>query len=380
MRITRRTGLRTLSIVAAGTLLLAACGEAEEPAGTDAPEPETEETAADDDVETVEEDEEEDGEVEQEAAATHTFEDGDRITWIVPTAPGGGFDTQTRIAQPYFEAALQEVTGVDVQIQVESMPGGGHLVGMEFAYQADPDGLTILYAGSAIGTSHQVFGETDLEMRDFTFIGGLGLNDMSFAKRSDLDLPSNDWEGIIARSQEEPLLVGHTGRQEQLEMMVGILEEDGVELNLEFVTLEGTSGVMTALLRDEIELGMVPPPGAAPFVDDNPDELELLFGLGCNPHPVAPDMPVLGQEDSDAARLICETLGEEWRGVFAPPGTDPGNAQALAEALAIAVQDEEMIAELQTTGFEPGSLPPEAMTTYINTLVETWQGFSGYVQ
>ena len=377
MRTASRTGLRHLPLLGVGVLLLAACGGTDEPA---APTEDAAEEAAEepDEEETAEEVDEADE--TEEAAVAHTYQDGDRITWVVPTAPGGGFDTQTRITQPYLEAALQEVTGVDVEVQVESMPGGGHLVGMESAFNADPDGLTILYAGSAIGTAHQVFGETALNMREYTFIGGLGLNDMSFAARTDLDLPAEGWEGLVQRSQEEPLLVGHTGRQNQLEMMVGILDEDGIDMNLEFVTLEGTSGVMTALLRGDIDLGMVPPPGAAPFVEDNADELQLLYGLGCNPHPVDPDMPVLGQEDFPAAQLICETLGEEWRAIFAPPGTDAGNATALAEALAIAVEDPDLQAELRATEFEVGSLPPDAMAAYINNLVDTWEGFSGYVQ
>ena len=57
------------------------------------------------------------------------FQNNDTITFIVATNPGGGYDTNARLLQPYLEAALKDVTGASVKIIVQNVAGGGQQVG-----------------------------------------------------------------------------------------------------------------------------------------------------------------------------------------------------------------------------------------------------------
>jgi tripartite-type tricarboxylate transporter receptor subunit TctC len=71
----------------------------------------------------------------QEGAA---FFDGKTVNYIVATDPGGGYDTNGRLVAEFMQKHLPGSTFV-----VQNMPGAGHLVGTNYIYASEPDGLTI---------------------------------------------------------------------------------------------------------------------------------------------------------------------------------------------------------------------------------------------
>ncbi len=66
------------------------------------------------------------------------FYKGKTVTYIVATAPGGGYDTYGRLVSEFMQKYLPGST-----IVVRNMPGAGHLVGTNAIYASKPDGLTI---------------------------------------------------------------------------------------------------------------------------------------------------------------------------------------------------------------------------------------------
>ena len=65
------------------------------------------------------------------------------ITIIVASSPGGSSDALVRTTAPYFEAAVEELSGRDVSTVVQNMPGAGTEVGATALATAEPDGSTI---------------------------------------------------------------------------------------------------------------------------------------------------------------------------------------------------------------------------------------------
>jgi len=63
---------------------------------------------------------------------------GKTVTYIVATAPGGGYDLYGRLVAEYMQRNLPGSTFV-----VRNLPGAGHLVGTNTIYNSRPDGLTI---------------------------------------------------------------------------------------------------------------------------------------------------------------------------------------------------------------------------------------------
>ena len=66
------------------------------------------------------------------------FFKGKTVTYIVATAPGGGYDLYGRLVAEYMQRHLPGSTFI-----VRNVPGAGHLIGTNAIYAAKPDGLTI---------------------------------------------------------------------------------------------------------------------------------------------------------------------------------------------------------------------------------------------
>lgn len=66
------------------------------------------------------------------------FFKGKTVTYIVATAPGGGYDSYGRLVAEFMQRYLPGSTFV-----VRNMPGAGHLIGANAIYASKPDGLTL---------------------------------------------------------------------------------------------------------------------------------------------------------------------------------------------------------------------------------------------
>jgi tripartite-type tricarboxylate transporter receptor subunit TctC len=66
------------------------------------------------------------------------FYNGQTVTYIVATDPGGGYDTYGRLIAEYMQKHLPGSTFV-----VQNMPGAGHIIGANAIFASEPDGLTI---------------------------------------------------------------------------------------------------------------------------------------------------------------------------------------------------------------------------------------------
>ena len=66
------------------------------------------------------------------------FYKGKTVTYIVATAPGGGYDLYGRLTAEYMQRYLPGSTFV-----IKNLPGAGHLIGANTIYASKADGLTI---------------------------------------------------------------------------------------------------------------------------------------------------------------------------------------------------------------------------------------------
>ncbi len=69
--------------------------------------------------------------------SAEAFFKGKTITYIVATAPGGGYDTYGRLVARFMQQQMP-----DSKIIVKNVPGAGHVSGANTIYAAKPDGLT----------------------------------------------------------------------------------------------------------------------------------------------------------------------------------------------------------------------------------------------
>jgi len=219
---------------------------------------------------------------------------GARIRWVVPNAPGGGYDAETRLLEPFLERRL----GAD--IVVDNQPGAGGITGARAIASARPDGRTL-------GT-----------------IGVPGLLVATMLGNTDAPDPSRDFTvlGRIARSATRP--VAFAINEAGSASLVGIAETAtllgiGVDLVAGFT---GTRSACLAAIRGDVDL-----------VCFNYDTIRDLIASGdlvpllqVSTAPVAPDKVLKGVPVLGGARGLAVARASA-------RGTDVERARAAANAL-----------------------------------------------
>ena len=79
------------------------------------------------------------------APSAFALQDGDTVRIIVPYSPGGGYDSQARLAAPFVEKALQAQGMPNLNVIVENVRGGGGAIATAMSYKAKADGTLICF-------------------------------------------------------------------------------------------------------------------------------------------------------------------------------------------------------------------------------------------
>ncbi len=258
------------------------------------------------------------------------------VTYVVATAPGGGYDVYGRLIAEYMQKHLPGSTFV-----VKNMPGAGHLVGTNAIYAARPDGLTI-----------------------GTFNTGLIYNQLVGLDGVRFDLTKMSWVGkaaseprVIAIAQQSPI---KSFRQlvEQREPVnfatAGIGSAAYVEtvmltnvLKLPIKILTGYSGNddQLAMRRGEIVGALAARSSWDSFMRNGYARFIAQIGGSETDLPQLKDLV----SDANANKLIAlvHTQGDIARLTAGPPGIPQDRLQALRDAFQRAMEDPELQAKAQ---------------------------------
>ena len=93
--------------------------------------------------------------------------EGEIIRFIVPSAPGGGFDEYVRLLTPYFE----RYTGADVK--VVNLPGAGGMRSVNELFNSPKNGLTIAIMNDSSMVISRLAGikGADYNIEEFEYLG-----------------------------------------------------------------------------------------------------------------------------------------------------------------------------------------------------------------
>ncbi|MBW2000360.1 MAG: tripartite tricarboxylate transporter substrate binding protein [Deltaproteobacteria bacterium] len=91
------------------------------------------------------------------------------ITYVIPTSPGGGFDTVSRMILPY----LRKYLPGNPKIIIKNAPGGEWNIGINKMYRARPDGHTIGILNMPANAVSQVLGTARFDLRKIIWLGNL---------------------------------------------------------------------------------------------------------------------------------------------------------------------------------------------------------------
>ena len=264
------------------------------------------------------------------------------IRVIVAYNAGGSTDAAARHLLPYFERAIQELTGKNITTVVVNLPGAGGEIGWSALASAQPDGAVIGFINLPAVPLISAARDTAFDPPSEQF-RALGLN---ISDPNVVMLGSHTrWQTLeealeYARNNPGEVIVGADGPLSDDHLAVYALEQ-ATGAKFAFIPYAGGSPANRAFLSREVDINMG---NVFDYIssEDNVREAAVLSQERSDLIPdVATAEELLGAEGLDLGSL---------RGFAAPAGLPDDIAQVYEEALRMAFENEEQIAEGRERG------------------------------
>ena len=259
------------------------------------------------------------------AAPAPTFPNKN-IQFVIPYAPGGGFDIYVRLVTPVMEKYLPRKVSI-VPLNVASGAGSR---GVAQAYRARPDGYTMTILnipGMFILQAQQ--GTTAFDLNRFTWIGAMGEGEKYFISVGQ-NSPLKTFDDLKRLSAQRPVKLSVTG-PEGTAYMAAVVGAQLMGLRTQLITgYRGSADYVVAAVRGDSDAVVAALPTTMRFRRGN--QLRPLASFETKSSiPGIPDATSLGKPELDLIRV--ERL------VAAPPGTPAEAVNVLSAALAKALVD-----------------------------------------
>jgi tripartite-type tricarboxylate transporter receptor subunit TctC len=281
------------------------------------------------------------------------------VTIIVPFIAGSTPDSLARIVAE----RLQEKLGTP--FVVENRPGASGNTGTAAAAKAAPDGHTL-------GVS---------------IVGPLVINAMLFVKmpyETDKDIapisilasqPSvltvspgvaaDNIESLLAAIKREPdkFTYGSIGRGSLSHLaMASLAIKAGV--NVVHLPFAGSPAAVTALLRGDVQMAVLPAASVAPLAAEG--KLKLLAVTSPKRSKLLPDLPTLGEAG------IAGVEADAWVGLIAPAGTSEAVLAKISKEVVAVLADGAVVEKLKGQYMVPIANSPEAFKAVLKEEHDRW--------
>jgi len=255
------------------------------------------------------------------------------ITWIVPYAPGGGYDVYSRAIARMMPKYLPK----KVDIIVRNLPGAGGMRAYHTLMRSKADGHTIGIVNIQGMAVLMIMGKSKLDPTQFTYLGTIIQDIGTFMVAA--NSPFNKLEDL---QKAEKVLFGSTGPP-SLSWVAPTLARRILKIRAEIVTgYGGSSDFSAGMIRGDVHACFMGATSALPYVQAGEAKVPVAF----KKTPLLPDAPYI--EEGSPYREI--SIVEEDRVVAAPPGVPNEITRMLEDALLKTMQDEEIQKWSKTTG------------------------------
>jgi tripartite-type tricarboxylate transporter receptor subunit TctC len=259
------------------------------------------------------------------------FYKGKTVTYIVSTAPGGGYDLYGRLIAEFMQKYLPGSTFV-----VKNLPGAGHLVGTNTIYASKPDGLTIgtfntgLIYNQLIGLDGVKF-----DLNKMSWIGKAASDPRIIAVHP--DLPIKTFSDL---QRHKDMLNFSTSGPGSAAYVETVMLAKALKLPAKIMTGYNGSDDQLAMRRGEIQAAIASRSSWEGFVKNGYGRFVIQIGG------TQPDLPQLSAQvqDSTARALIAlvQSQGDISRLTAGPPDIPPDRLAALRDAYRKSMEDPEL--------------------------------------
>ena len=281
------------------------------------------------------------------------------ITYVVPSPPGGGTDTQARILAPTLSKILGQT------IVIENRPGASGNIGAHAVAVAKPDGYTILAMISSHVINPSVLKSVPYDInRDFAMISRTVT--VPGVLVGNPKLPATNMKELLAYMKANPgkVAFGSAGVGSLSHLIMELFQEDaGVKLL--HVPYRGTRPALTDTLSGQVSL-MVPDLTIA-LGQMKAGRLRAYAVTSDTRAAAAPDVPTLAEAGVPGFNAV------QWFGIAAPAGTPKAVVDKLHAAIVKALNDPDVQARYKKLAMTPApSKSPEAYTKFVRAEGARW--------
>jgi tripartite-type tricarboxylate transporter receptor subunit TctC len=277
------------------------------------------------------------------AESAEEFFKGKTLTYIVATAPGGGYDTYARLIAGHMEKYLPVKN-----IIVKNVPGAGHIIGANQLYASKPDGLTIGTFNTGLVYAQLVERKgIKFDLGKFTYLGKAASDPRTIMVSTQSGIESFDQ---LVGSERQVKFAGAgpgSASYNESNMMINALN-----LNIKFHSGYNGREDEMAMLRGEVDGGLGSRSSYLPFVKNGNGR--FLLQIGGTPLEKYPDVPLAKDVvTDDAARSVVALIASQAelaRVTAAPPDVPAERAQLLIAAYKSALEDPELLAQAAKLG------------------------------
>jgi tripartite-type tricarboxylate transporter receptor subunit TctC len=276
---------------------------------------------------------------------------------VVPSTPGGGSDTFGRLVGQHLSDAFGQPFVID------NRPGGGTLIGMEAAANAEPDGYTLYLAPSTVTLLPLVKKSLPVTLDNFSPVSVAAI--LPYLLVIDPSLKARNIQEFIAFGKQNPgkLTFGSpglgTGPHMSMQLFANVAGIDMLH-----VPYRGVANVATDILSGTLSSMMLNMLTAKPHV-----EAGKLRALGITSlkrdegFATIPTIAEQGLKDFEAL---------QWFAILAPRRTPQAIVDKLQQEMARGLQTPRIKQQLALQGASPGGNTPTEFAGFLKEETAKW--------
>jgi len=254
------------------------------------------------------------------------------ITYIVPSAPGGGYDLRSRGIARY----LAKYTGGQPVI-IKNVPGAGNRKGAIVLNRSKPDGHTIGFVPSmGIAMDQIIIPNYPIDLRDYTYLGVTISEGYVFTVGK--NTPYKSIEDL--KNAKSPIKIGASGKT-ATNYKVFCLALSAMGVPFKPITgFQGSGHVVTSVMRGDLDAACYGITSILAYVESG--DLRPIWQTAdprSRHYPNTPSVKELGYTELSA-------LTGSYECIIAPPGLPKAQTEFLRDAVWKALHDPEFTAWL----------------------------------
>ncbi len=287
------------------------------------------------------------------------FYKGKTVTYIVATAPGGGYDTYGRLIADFMQKHLPGSTFV-----VRNMPGAGHLVGTNAINASKPDGLTIGTFNTGLIYNQLIKADgVRFDLSKMSWVGKAASESRVVAVAS--QSPIKTWQDFVALKEPVNFAVAGPGSASYVET---IMLTNVMKLPIRLQTGYNGTEDQLAMRRGEIIGSIASRSSYDQFVKNGYGR--LIAQIGGNDKNLPQLSAIVTDPKAKELLALIESTGEIARLTAGPPAIPADRLSALRLAFKQAVEDKELIARADKIGVPVDPLIGDDIVKMINAALK----------